>query len=58
MSELRYILTLRPMPVEKGGPPPILRLRRLLKFAKRSCQLQCTDHREVIKDDEVTTNEK
>ena len=41
-----YVLILEPMP-DQGGPPPALRLRRLLKFSGRVCRLRCTECREI-----------
>jgi hypothetical protein len=44
MDRPRYILTLEALPIGGAGPPPELRLRRLLKFALRSCRLKCVDY--------------
>jgi hypothetical protein len=42
MSEQTYILIFKPL---ASDVPEILIIRKLLKFALRSCQLKCIDHR-------------
>jgi hypothetical protein len=42
----RYTLNLQAAP-DPGGPSPVLRLRRLLKYAWRVCRLRCTEVREI-----------
>jgi hypothetical protein len=40
----QYVITLTPT---GAGPPPIHRLRHLLKIALRTCGLRCIRHEEV-----------
>ena len=47
-SQPDFRLVLRPRP---GGPPPIIRLRRLLKAALRAFGLRCLRVEEIRPDD-------
>jgi hypothetical protein len=45
-----YRLTFRPLP-GYDGPPPIIRVRRLLKIALRLLGLRCIEAKEVARGD-------
>jgi hypothetical protein len=46
MAEPLWHLTLTPMPARPGEPDPSVRVRRLLKFARRALRLRCVSLRQ------------